>query len=309
MRDRALTVHLALVFVQVTFGAFPVVGKAVLVHLPPLALAAVRVLVSTPLLLVLAWRFERVRPSRRDWPALALLGILGVFLNQVLFIFGLQLTSATNAAILMPSIPVFTAAAAAALGVQRPDSWTIGGVLLAGAGALTVLDPGRWSASGQALWGDLLILGNCLAYAVYLVLQRPVLRRLPPLTVVAWAFLIGGAATVAVGAPSLLDGSVSTLPPTAWIGLTYIVLIPTAVNYALNSWALRRSSPALVAAYTCLQPVAAAALAIGFLGEELGAMQAIGFVLIASGLALVSRRSVAGGLRASTLAADHGADA
>ncbi len=309
MRDRALAVHLALVFVQITFGAFPVVGKAVLVHLSPLALAVFRVLVSTPLLLVLAWRFERVRPARRDWPALALLGILGVFLNQVLYIFGLQLTSATNAAILMPSIPVFTAAAAAAFGVQRINLRTIGGVLLASAGALTVLDPGRWSASGPACWGDLLILGNCLAYAVYLVLQRPVLRRLPPLTVVAWAFLFGGAATVVASVPSLLDTRVSTLPPTAWIGLTYIVFIPTAVNYALNSWALRRSSPALVAAYTCLQPVAAAALAIVFLGEKLGALQAVGFVLIASGLALVSSRSARRGLRDSTFAADHGPDA
>lgn len=291
MRDRAAAVHLALVFVQLTFGAFPVVGKAVLVHISPLALAASRVLVSTPLLLLLAWRVERVLPARRDWPALALLGILGVFLNQVLFIFGLQLTSATNAAILMPSIPVFTAAASATLGVQRLGPRTAIGVLLASAGALTVLDPGRWSASGPGFWGDLLILGNCLAYAVYLVLQRPVLRRLPPLTVVAWAFLFGGAATVVVSAPTLLRANVSDLPSAAWVGLAYIVLIPTAVNYALNSWALRRSSPALVAAYTCLQPVAAAALAIVFLGEELGVSQAVGFVLIASGLALVSRRS------------------
>ncbi|MEW6336800.1 MAG: DMT family transporter [Acidobacteriota bacterium] len=291
MSDRRLAVHLALLFVQVTFGAFPVVGKAVLLHLPPLALAGLRVLVSTPLLLALAWRFERVRPARRDWPELALLGVLGVFLNQVLFILGLQLTSATNAAILMPSIPVFTAAAAAAFGVQRLGPWTVGGIVLACAGALTVLDPGRWSTTGPAFWGDLLILGNCLAYAIYLVLQRPVLRRLPPLTVVAWAFLFGGAATVLVSAPALLGTSVSNLPPTAWIGLTYIVLVPTAVNYALNSWALRRSSPALVAAYTCLQPVAAAALAILLLGEGLNVRQVVGFVLIASGLALVNRRA------------------
>jgi drug/metabolite transporter (DMT)-like permease len=281
-------VHLALLFVQVTFGAFHVISKGVLVHISPLALAGVRALVAAPLVLAFAWRLERVVPQRRDLPALAGLGMLGVLGNQVLYILGLQLTTAGTAGILMPSIPIFALAFAAALGIERLDRRRLAGVALAVAGALVLLGPSGVAVGGRSALGNLLILGNCAAYAAYLVLQRPLLFRLPPLTVVAWTFVFGGAATVAVSAPALLRTSPSTMPAAVWWGMAYIILIPTAVNYVLNSWALRRSSPALVATYTTLQPVLAAGLAFLFLHETPGLRELGGFALIASGLAFVT---------------------
>jgi drug/metabolite transporter (DMT)-like permease len=281
-------VHLALLFVQVTFGAFHVISKGVLLHMPPLALAGVRALVAAPLVLSFAWHFERVVPQRRDLPALAGLGLLGVLGNQVLYILGLQLTTAGTAGILMPSIPVFALAFAAALGVERLDRSRLAGVALAVAGALVLLGPSGVAVGGRSALGNLLILGNCAAYAAYLVLQRPLLFRLPPLTVVAWTFVFGGVTTVAVSAPAMLRAPYSALPAAAWWGVAYIILIPTAVNYVLNSWALRRSSPALVATYTTLQPVIATGLAFVFLRETPGLREVGGFALIASGLAFVA---------------------
>src|SRR5437763_10385444 len=94
----ASRVHLTLLLVQLSFGGFHVVAKALLSHLSPLALAAIRVGFATPILLALAWHRDRVLPGRRDLPILALLGGLGVFANQLLFITGLKHTTATNAA-------------------------------------------------------------------------------------------------------------------------------------------------------------------------------------------------------------------
>lgn len=283
-------VHAALLFVQITFGAFPVVGKGVLAHLPPLAVAGLRVLVAAPLLLALAWRLERVRFPRGHLRELAMLGFLGVFANQILFILGLARTTATNAAILMPSIPVFTVLVAAVLGVERLSPGRALGVAVAVAGALVLLDPTRFSLSGGTSFGDLLILLNCLAYAAYLVLQRPLLQRLPPLTLIAWAFVFGGVGVLVVAAPSLVGASFGTVPPGAWAGMAYIVMIPTAVNYALNTWAIRRSSPALAATYTTLQPLVAALLGMAFLAERVGARQLAGFALIVAGLAVLGGR-------------------
>jgi len=284
----AARLHLALLFVQVTFAAFHVISKGVLAHLSPLALAGVRAAAAAPLVLAFAWRVERALPRRRDLPALAGLGLLGVLGNQVLYILGLERTTAGTAGILMPSVPVFALAFAAALGIERLDRRRAAGVALAVVGALVLLGPGSATAGGGSAIGNLLILGNCASWAAYLVLQRPLLVRLPPLTVVAWALVFGGAATVAVSAPALVRVQPAALPAEAWWGLAYIVVVPTAVNYALSAWALRRSSPALVAAYTTLQPVLAAALAYAFLDEIPGARELGGFALIASGLALIT---------------------
>jgi drug/metabolite transporter (DMT)-like permease len=282
-------VHAALVIVQVSFGGFHVVGKAVLAHLDPLALAGFRVLLATPILFLLAWQVERARPARRDLLVLAALGFLGVFLNQLLFITGLKYTTATNAGIIQPSIPVFTAAIAALLGVERLSRRQGAGIAVAVLGALVMLNPLRFHLGSQVLLGNLLLLLNSVAFAGYLVLQRPVLRRIPPLTVTAWVFLFGGLGVLLVSAPTMMRVPFADEPAVVWWGLAYVVIVPSVLAYALNMWAVGRSSPSTAAAYVSLQPAVAGALAAIFLGERAGLREAAGFALIITGLILVSQ--------------------
>lgn len=283
-------VHLALLAVQMSFGGFHVVAKTLLDDLSPLALAGIRVGIATPLLVLLAWYSDRCLPKRRDLPTLALLGLLGVFLNQVLFIVGLQFTTATNAAILMPSIPVFAVAVAAALGIESVGWRRLLGIALAVAGALVVLGPARLATSSSLALGNLLILLNCLSYATFLVLQRPLLERLPWRTTIAWSFVFGGAGVLAVASFDLARLEPASIASSTWAGLAYIVALPTVFSYAVNTWAVKRSSPSTAATYTTAQPLFAATLASLFLGETLGWREGAGFLLIAAGLLSVSWR-------------------
>ena len=280
-------VHLVLLFVQITFGGFHVSAKYVLGFMPSLAVVGVRVMVATPVLMLLAWFVDRTIPARRDLPYLALLGFLGVFVNQIFFIKGLQYTTATNAAIFMPSIPVFAVAAAAVLGIERMSMWRVVGVILAVAGAVVMLDLTNVSLKGSSL-GNLLILTNCFAYSMFIVLQRPLLRRLPPLTVIAWSFLFGGSGVLLVAFPTMAKVDFTLLPSKVFLFLGYIIFFPTVINYSLNTWAIRHSTPTLSATYTTLQPIATATLATIFLGEVLGWRQGAGFALIMAGLAAVT---------------------
>lgn len=278
------SVHAGLLFVQLTFGGFHVIAKAVIANLHPLALAGTRVLVATPLLLLLAWRHDHILPRRRDLPWLALLGLLGVFANQVLFILGLRWTTATNAALLMPSIPVFAAAVAVVAGVERASWRRMAGIGLAVAGALVMLDPTRFQVADRLLAGNLLILVNCLSYAAFLVVIRVVVRRLPVVTTIAWSFLFGGIGVIGVSWPYLRAVNPSALSTGIWLGVAYIVLVPTTLNYLINTWAVARSTPSLVAVYTTVQPLAAGLLAAQFLHERPAATQLAGGLLIAAGL-------------------------
>jgi drug/metabolite transporter (DMT)-like permease len=288
-RGTPATVIATLVVVQVLFGGFPVAGKAVLAEVEPLALAALRVLGATPLLLWIAWQRDRRLPARRDLPLLALLGLLGVAANQVLFVLGLERTTATNAAILMVSIPIFTVVVAALLRVERPGPRRLAGVALAVLGALVLLRPWALTAARGVAVGNALILVNCLSYAAFLVLQRPLLARMPWRTVIAWSFLFGAVAVLAVAGPALLALEPAAVSPGTWLAIGYIVLFPTFVTYLLSTWAVARSSPATVAASTTLQPLVAAVLAVPLLGESLGWPEGVGFALIGSGLFFVVR--------------------
>ena len=287
--DRAAIV--ALLVVQVVFATLHVVGKVVLAEIPALAFASSRVLIAAPLFAAMAWHHDRVVPTARDWRALAVLGLLGIFANQVLYLVGLRFTTATNAAILMPSIPVFTVAAAALLGAERLTTRRVAGVALAAVGALILLDPARLELGGHASLGNLLVAGNCLCYAFYLVLLRPMLARLPWRTVVAGSFVTGGAATLLVSLPTLIRVDWPEVHGATWLALAYVGVFPTFGTYGLNTWAVRRTSPSVAAAFTTLQPLFTAVLAALFLHERFGWLQAAGLGLIVAGLAVVSRRS------------------
>lgn len=284
-------VHAGLLWTQVTFGGFHVFGKYVLEYMSPLALAGLRVLCATPLLMLTAWIVEGVLPKKRDLPFLALLGFLGIFANQLLFLIGLKHTTATNAAGLMPSIPVFTAAISALFRVERITLLKALGIGLAVCGALVMINPFDFSFQDRLLLGNVLILFNCLSYSGYLVLQRPVLRRLPPLTTVAWAFLFGGVGVVLVSAREVAALEVSAMPKLVWVGVAYSILIQSTLNYAIIMWATGRSTPSFVSAYKTLQPLSGIVLAAIFLHESLGWQAAVGFATIVAGLILVTEHS------------------
>lgn len=290
MARPGLRVHAALVFVQLTFATWAVFGKYALGHLHPLSLAALRVLGAIPLFLLLVRVLGgSMRVERRDLGRLAALGLTGVFANQLLYIFGLRLTTATNASIIQVAIPVFTSAIAAFFGVERIGGRKLAGVALAVAGALVMLDVTRLQLGASTALGDLLVIGNALSYAIYMVLQRPLLERLPPITVTAWAYVFGGIPILLIGAPTLLAADHAAIPALTWAAVAYIVVVPTTLNYVLISFAIKHSSAAMAATYITLQPLIATVIAALLLGERAGWRQVVGFASIVLGLAVVTR--------------------
>jgi drug/metabolite transporter (DMT)-like permease len=286
----AWKVHAALAGAQTGFALFPIFGKLALVSIPPFSLAAIRV-VTSAIMLEIVRRLspeERIAPSDRG--RIFLLALLGVSFNQVLFIFGLSLTTAINTSILISAIPVFTLATAVVLRRERTSPRRIGGIVLAAAGALVLLNAERFEWSSRYFRGDLAILGNGFLYSVYLVLSRPMLARYRPLTFTSAVFRWGALPIVLASIPALRRFSPGTVSPTAWWSLGAVVVFCTVVPYLLNSWALARTQASQVAAYVFLQPMIAASLAMLILGERATWRTAIAATLIFSGLAVTLRR-------------------
>ena len=282
-------VHAALAGAQSGFALFPIFGKLALVSIPPFALAAIRV-VSSAVMLEIVRRMsapERIAPSDRG--RIFFLAFAGVSFNQVLFIFGLSLTTAINTSILISAIPVFTLAAAVLLGKEETTSRAVGGMVLAGAGALVLLNAESFEWSSRYFRGDLLILSNGFSYSIYLVLSRPILARYRPLTFTAAVFRWGTLPIVLVAIPALIRFNPSAVKPIAWWSLAAIIVLCTVVPYLLNSWALARTHASRVAAYVFLQPVIAATLAVVVLGERPGWRTLVAAALIFGGLAVSLR--------------------
>jgi len=282
-------VHAALFVVAFFFSLNYVISKLGMRELTPLTFAWLRV-AGAALVLMLVARKEP--PLARDdtW-RVALFSILGVVINQTLFLSGLARTSVQVAAILITTIPVFALAAAIVARQERATARRLGGIALAGIGALLVVAAEGVHGTSRSFAGALMVIGNCLSFSLYLVVSKPAMARLSARRVVERMFTIGTVLMLPIAAPSLLREPWSAITPRAWLALAIVIAGPTVGAYLLNAWALRYADSSLVAAYTYLQPVIATLLGALLLGETIRHTVVLAGVMIVAGVALASSRS------------------
>jgi drug/metabolite transporter (DMT)-like permease len=283
--------HVALVAVQIFFGTWPIVGKFVLRVVPSTGLVAFRVAGGTIAFLLLQRGSKRFRLERRsDYARVALYSLLGVVLNQLLYVKGLELSTAVNATLLGTMIPVFTLLVAVLMGREGFSARVAVGVIVAACGAIYLVNPTAADFSGPRTVGNLLLVANCVFYGAYIALSQDMIRRYGALRVITLIFLFACVVTVPVGALHVSRVPLGEVSAGVWLSILYIILVPTVGAYYLNAWALGRVAPSVVAVYVYLQPLIGLALAPYVLGEQLGARVWLAAALIFAGVGIVTIR-------------------
>jgi len=282
-------VHLAMIAVQFFFASLTVVAKFVLPSISPAGIVFFRVAGSAVAFGVIHRLFVRERVTdRRDLATLVGLAMLGVVMNQLLFLEGVKRTTAINTNILVTTVPAFTLAIALILGRERATWSKIGGIILAAVGAVYLIGPDRIRLDPTTAFGNALVACNTASYGAYLVLSKRMLERYHPLTVVTYVFLFGAVIDTPLGLLALRHVDLAEVPTRALIGLGYIVLCSTVFAYYLSIWALQHTASSLVAMYVYLQPVMTVVAAPVILGERLTVRAGVAALVIFGGLALAT---------------------
>jgi len=284
--------HLALLGVQLFFGTFPVLGKYVLQTIPSFAVVAFRTGgAALAFVLLQSISANGLRLEKKSHYALfALYSLLGVVLNQILFINGLSRTSATNTSLLAVLIPIFALLVSVLLSLDKLSARKIFGVVLAAAGVIYLIDPSRASFSSQTTRGDLMIIVNCFFYASYIAVSKNLIQKYGALKSMAWLFLFGSIITVPLGVYSMQTVDLASVPNLTWLAIAQIIVFPTILAYYLNAWALARVAPSVVAIYIYLQPLIGFTSAVIFLDEHFSLRTVFAALLIFGGLFLVTRQ-------------------
>lgn len=290
-RDDLLAPYLALIGVQVCFGSIAVIGKVALTVVPPVALVGFRVGITALILgVVQAVRGRIWLKEKSDYWRLALLSIIAVTANQLLFVTGLSLTKASNTSLLAVTIPIFTLTVGAIVGTEKLQKIKALGILLAAAGVVFLIDPRNASFSSQTTIGDLLIVLNSLSYGIYVAISKDIVTRNGAFRSITWIFVFAAIVCVPLGSFSLSSIDVASVSPTIWLVIVYLAIGGTTAPYFLNAWALARVNPSTVAVFVYLQPLIGFLLAVIFLGERIDFKFVIAAALIFSGLFLVIKK-------------------
>lgn len=163
----------------------PVVKYAV-AHVEPLVFNASRVLFSTVALGLLAWmesrRFRQVKQEPTNWRRVLFFASLSGLLYSLLFMFGIHRTTASNAALLMATMPMWTAFLSMVFLQERLRRITWIGLVITLLGtAVVILPKGQVSLSGGHMMGNIIILGASLTWASATVVSRPLMETVGPL--------------------------------------------------------------------------------------------------------------------------------
>jgi drug/metabolite transporter (DMT)-like permease len=240
---------------------------------------------SVCLSLMMAVGRRWVPMRRRDWGLVAVIGVLWFGVYNVALNAGEQQVDAGTAAMLIQLAPILIGILAGLLlGEGFPRMLVIGG-LVAFAGTLLI---GVATRSGHAdLAGVLLVLLAAVVYAIAVVAQKVVLRRIPGLQV-TWLSCLIGAVTCLPFLPALVD-DLTGASATSTLGMLYLGVVPTAAAFVTWAYALARTDAGRLGSTTYAVPPIAIALGWIFLGEVPALLAVIGGVISLVGVVIARR--------------------
>ena len=268
------------------------ITKYILTHgFAPLPYASVRYGLAAVIFVVLTLVAERtLRIERRHLPIVGLAAV-ALWLNQLSFVFALDLTTASTIGLLLGAIPIFTAVFGLVLGTERPSRrfWIAAAISAVGVGLVALGASSEVSASRV---GILLGISTGATWAAYSVTVAPLMRTYSPSRVsaivipVTWALL----ALVGIRQTADQDWSVGWQ---VWMLLLLATVGPLVLTNVLWFRSIHKIGPAKATLAANLQPFVAAVLAVILLSEPLSWLQVVGGVLIGVGILFVRRRAPA----------------
>lgn len=280
----------ALLAVFVWGVSFPVL-KGIMTVMSPLTLMLVQGLVSVAVLAVILRRSGGWRlPSAEDVPLLLSAGLIGFTLNQILYSWGLHLTTASHAGLIFTLTPLFVSGMSQALGHVRLGRRDVLGLALGVGGTVLIIG---WPASGAAgeasVLGDLLTVGAAITWGVWTILAAPILRRRGTLAGTFWITLTGTIGLVPFGLPGLVAQDWA-LPWWTYAGILYAGVAGGALGNLLWYAAVRRLGAARTAIYANMESFFAVLAAALLLGERVALVSVVGGVAVVAGVLLTRRR-------------------
>ena len=259
--------------------------------LGPLAVATLRASVGGALLLiVLVLLGVDLRVPRRDWPGLLAYGTFGVALFFVCYVNAVNLTGVAVAAVLTYTSPAWVAAISWRWMGERLGRRAVGALLLALLGAALVAQVYNPALLRVNLLGVLAGLAAGLAYGLYSVFNKLLVRRNQPWVVQAYGFLIG--AMILLVLTPLLELARGWATPASIALLVGMAVIPTvlaSLAFAVGVHGIPVSVAAIIATF---EPFVATFFGYVFFGERLELGQWVGMVCILGAILLLRPRTV-----------------
>jgi drug/metabolite transporter (DMT)-like permease len=290
--------HLLLVIVVLTWGANYGIVKSAFRELSPVLFGAIRFTLSGLLVLAITYKWEKsVAVQKKDFWKIVWIGLLGIGAYQVLWSVGLNLTSASNSALILSTTPLWGALYIHLVEKESvpPKHYLYMLVSLMGV-ALVILKPtARLHFSINTLTGDLLTLVAAFFAAVFLsVWSKPLLRIYSPLRLMGYCMMVGSV-VLWLAVPFL--GTITPLNQVgakSWWALGYAIFLAGIIGHVSYYGGIGKLGVTQSMVYLYLIPLWAILFNFFWMGEMILFQQILGGLLILLGVHGALRRTQRG---------------
>lgn len=284
-------------------GSYVALSKPLVIALPVFLLAWLRFGIG-----VLAMPHWLVKPAseapmnRSTKGLLFLESFLGNFLFTICMLFGVSLTTAVSAGIIMATIPTAVALLSWLILRERIGArvWAAIALAVIGIGLFSLSRADQSEPAGQnALWGNLLVFAAVLCEAAYAVIGKKLTGTLSPKRITALINLWGFALMTPFGVYAAWGFDFSGVSAPMWLLLVFYALAASVWTVWLWMTGLKTIAAARAGVFTVMLPISAAVVGVVFLGESLSGLQLFAFALCLAGvlLATLPSRVTAGASR------------
>jgi len=282
-------------------GSYVALSKPLMTMLPVLLLAWLRFGIGG--LAILHWLKKPASEAPltgRLKKLVFLESFLGNFLFTLCMLYGVSLTSAVSAGIIMATIPAMVALLSwiflrEHIGMRV---WGAIGCAALGIGLFSlsksppptrhVADLAANMAYQNELFGNLLVFAAVLCEASYAVIGKKLTAALTPKRITALINLWGFALMTPMGIYAALKFDFFSVAPTTWLLLLFYALAASVWTVWLWMTGLQTVAAAQAGVFTVMLPITAALVGVLALGETLTGVQVLAFGIALAGVVLAT---------------------
>jgi len=277
-----------IVSASIMWGTMGIFGKLAFEYgINPVTLTALRIFISsiTMLISIILLKRNLLKIKKKDVPQLLVFAILAVALQRIAYFYTVDLTTATIAAVLFYTYPIFVTVHASLFLKEKLTFSIILAIVLTFSGVAFVVK------AYEAAWLNANLLGlafgmlTSLLFALYFLMTKK-LRN----SYTNWTLLLYGDGLGAIALTPALCFSFSEIvsyPQQLWLLILVIGLFPSLTAYLLFSYALKYVESSKGSILSVIEPLSAAIFSVTILGERFEPLQIVGVALVLAGIVLL----------------------
>jgi len=283
--------YLLIAAASILWGTMGIFGKIAFQYgINPIVLTALRVLISSATMLIALVSLKRklLKIQRKDLSQLLVFGIFAVALQRVAYFYTVDLTTATIAAVLFYTYPIFVTAHASLFIKEKVTFSIILAIVLTFSGVALVVKTYEISWLSANLLGLAFGILTSLLFALYFLMAKKLRNNYTN-----WTLLLYGDGVGAIALSPALYFSfseISNYPLQLWLIVFVIALFPSLTAYLLFSHALKYVKSSKGSILSVIEPLAAAMFSVTILSEKFELLQILGVALALIGIILLFYR-------------------